>query len=220
MGDTFRLATFCAYLVGDYGTIQPAQDFWHANKFINALKRDEVRGWAEIPICLQEARKTLRETNKQDAFGWFGEIVAAQLNLLEATRLVPVPSSSAMSEKDVISGSTYELAKEIAARQKVTTVEALLWFATPMVSAHGKKGTRDAKTLYDALVLKKKPAEKPSCVLVDDVATSLGHLQACEAKLREAGIVVRGALCAGRTVYDESRPAFGMVEELVAKYVP
>jgi orotate phosphoribosyltransferase len=57
-------------------------------------------------------------------------------------------------------------------------------------------------------------------VLVDDVVTSGGHLRACAAKLTVDGAGVPLAVCAGRTLYDQEKDAFEIVEESLKDYEP
>lgn len=57
-------------------------------------------------------------------------------------------------------------------------------------------------------------------LLVDDVITSGDHLQACAARLKKAGLDVNSIICAGKTVYDQSRGAFDIREEEWDEYEP
>ena len=57
-------------------------------------------------------------------------------------------------------------------------------------------------------------------MLVDDVLTSGGHFRACAAKLKNGGAEVLIGLCGGRTLYDQEKRPFDMVEELLEDYEP
>ena len=214
--------TYCAYLCGEGWQGSPSQDFYNATKFAKALKRQSVNGWAAVPVPIGGATRTLRDHNRRDAFAWFAEMVHATLpnHFAGPTRLVPVPGSKVTSFNDVMRSSTFEMASAIAARLKNATVEPLLWWSEAIPSAHHEGGPRDPALLYPKLVLSPLAASQPNCILIDDVKTSGGHLQACEAKLRSAGVPVMYAICAGRTVYDEALPAFGLYPEKLARFTP
>ncbi|MGA9883516.1 MAG: hypothetical protein WBQ34_07345 [Candidatus Acidiferrales bacterium] len=73
---------------------------------------------------------------------------------------------------------------------------------------------------YKNLAFKGKPNERVCAILVDDVMTGGGHLQACAAKLREAGAVVPRAFCGGRTTHEQDHRAFELVEETLQDFEP
>lgn len=91
-------------------------------------------------------------------------------------------------------------------------------------SASKEAGPRDPGTLYNNIAVLKdflRDVDKNTPVLlVDDITTSGGHLRASAAKLREAGLNVTGALCGGRTLYDQEQRAFSIVEEMLDDFVP
>jgi predicted amidophosphoribosyltransferase len=78
----------------------------------------------------------------------------------------------------------------------------LHWHKQLPKSAEG--GPRDFDTLFANLRIK-TDLPKGNLILVDDVATSGGHLKACAAGLRHFGGDVEHALCAAQTV--NARPA-------------
>ncbi len=216
-----KIYTFCAYLSGDIWKSEPKppQAYSHAVKFIQALKRETVNGWAEVPVPFGGATRRLEEKNKGDAPKWFAEIVAQRLKIVDPVRFVPVPSSKSTSRADVESSGTYEMAVEISKRYPGSSAAALLWWDEKMPSSRKENGPRDREILFPHLVTA-KTAKKPACVLVDDVRTSCGHLLACEAALHGAGIGVVAAICAGRTVHDTAVPPFEMSKEAKERYRP
>jgi hypothetical protein len=62
--------------------------------------------------------------------------------------------------------------------------------------------------------------EDAKVLLVDDVTTSGGHLQACAAKLESEGLAVDLVVCAGKTIYDQDNPAFHTYEYKLDTYEP
>lgn len=77
--------------------------------------------------------------------------------------------------------------------------------------------------LRDEIGELRKDVEHPEdyhVLLVDDVTTSGGHLQACAARLKKADIEVGSVICGGKTVYDQSRKAFDIYEEELDEYKP
>lgn len=72
-----------------------------------------------------------------------------------------------------------------------------------MPSANVQGGTRNPEVLLKNLAVTGR-VRGATVVLVDDVLTSGGHLQACSALLRQHGAEVEMAFCAGRA--DDTQP--------------
>jgi orotate phosphoribosyltransferase len=87
-------------------------------------------------------------------------------------------------------------------------------------SASKQGGPRDSATLYANLTFVEELRKGTTVVLVDDVMTSGGHLKACAAKIRSKGADVVLAICGGRTLYDQDKKAFDIVEEMLVDHKP
>lgn len=169
---------------------------YDAMKLVKALKGTTFKGYATLQTPTGHW-VTFRATERAPAFRIFGEWAAAKLTALGITDgvLMPVPSSSCVAFDTDVKGK--ELADAIAQRAAAfTVVNGFHWRQAFGKAAEG--GTRDASILQENLVVKNGPASH--IVLVDDVATSGGHLLACARALRARGHTVEHALCAAQTV--------------------
>tara|TARA_R110002051_G_scaffold323135_1_gene415819 strand:- start:159 stop:827 length:669 start_codon:yes stop_codon:yes gene_type:complete len=168
-----------------------------ALKFVRALKGQEFNGYATLRTRKGEAVQ-IRKNHTAPAFRIFGEWAAHKLGELQVAGgfLVPVPSSSCTAFGTDEKGRN--LATAVADRNPNFKVgEALSWKVDLGRAAEG--GPRDSGTLFNNLNVKPH-AEASTVVLIDDVASSGGHLLACARALRLQGHTVEHALCAARTV--------------------
>ncbi len=122
--------------------------------------------------------------------------------------IVPVPDSGST----VRSGTrpkTVRLAKALCEEigRDARVVDCLRW-KKDLGSASKEGGPRDPETLFKNFASVEGLPRGCRVVLVDDVMTSGGHLQACAAKLRQAGATVLIAICGGRTTYSQDKKAF------------
>ncbi len=76
-------------------------------------------------------------------------------------------------------------------------------------------GTRDARKLYDELVLIGDLPER-TVILIDDVFTTGGHILAAAAKISTAGGHCCDALCVARTVWRPQESRFSITQEMVS----
>jgi hypothetical protein len=192
----------------------------NANKFVKALKDEELNGYAYVPVL--GVQRLLNNANRDDSIEWFGDLVAHFIlhNGYEFPLVfVPVPNSSTTTNTSK-RPRTRKLAKAIADRVSGDTVvsDCLRW-KVELGSAR-KGGPRDAPTLFKNLIVTEKLDKKIRYVLVDDVTTSGGHLAACTARLKEKGATVIGAFCAGKTFQEPPHSAFDIFRETVEEYEP
>jgi hypothetical protein len=182
------------------------QQSWDVVHFIRALKREAVNHSAQIPMPTGQPLRYLDGSNQDDAFVIFAEMVAPDPKTPPPQiTFVPIPGSKAICEKDVRAGSTYLMALALAERMGAE-VEPCLWWREPMPSAHHEGGPRDAATLVEKLELGWAPKKK--IVLVDDVLTYGGHIQAAECLIRRNGAAVLLGICAAKTVWAEEKDMF------------
>ena len=128
--------------------------------------------------------------------------------------LVPVPNSCAIAEHNN-QFRTLELAQRIAGRVggNVIALDELRW--TEQMHPANQGGTRQAYELFLRLACKLKAHAATERVLIDDVLTTGGHLQAATAKLRAQGLNVPAALICGRTSHVQIADPYNVpIEEL------
>lgn len=193
-------------------------DDHHALKFVKAVKGKNFGGWAVVPVLGRN--KELRAANADDAIDWFAELAAAEIVKLRVpspVNLVPLPNSSSTVKNENVP-RTALLAEHIAAKLKNTKVWDGLRWAKEMTPTH-QGGTRDPQTLYDNLVVTSNPP-KGTLILVDDVFTKGGHLQAAVAKLGQKKAECKLAVCAGRTVLESQEQPFLVHREEVEDFTP
>lgn len=186
---------------GGYPSYAGSGEGWNgtdydAMKLVKALKGKSFGGYATLQTPSGQW-VTFRETDRGPAFRIFGEWAVAKLREIGLTEgvLIPVPSSTCLAFGTDSKGRA--LADAIATRTKGFSVEdAFHWKEDLGKAAEG--GSRDPSVLQANLVLKNGPPS--TIVLVDDVATSGGHLLACARALRAAGHTVEHAICAAQTV--------------------
>jgi len=194
-------------------------DDYNVRDYVYALKDRDIskHSWLKV-------RGTWRKwdnSNRQDVVGWFGQIVAEyfEANPLEAPiMLVPVPGSK-VDVNYAGTPRTAQLAEAIAAAVDGMFVGDVLRQSVPIASANDEGGPRDAATLFKNLALTDDVAGFP-VVLVDDVLTSGGHLQACAAKLRQAGADVLMAVVGARADCNQVLEPFAVRIENIDDYQP
>ena len=207
----------CAYLAGDYAGVP--QHVWEAHKYVHALKGDNIKGYASIPV--RNAKQLLNQLTRGQAPQWFGVHAADMLAGVAAPYyLVPIPSSSAAVGSTVVS-RTLVLANEVQkalASAGVAVLDAIRWDKA-LVPAH-QGGPRFADEVYPHVRIIAQIPKGARVVLVDDVKTSGGHLQAVAAALREHHAEVIHAVCGGCTVKEAVGDSWTVTTEVLEDYEP
>lgn len=219
LADPIDVVAFVSYLNGqlDY---RP-QDY-PAKKFVDALKGRPVNMYADLPNATRAGFWRLTQASATKAMPWFVDRAAAFLSGrpdLQDAVFVPMPSSRCVIGRPMETDlSVASLLLAARCRQKALLLEALRWDMV-MQPAH-RGGPRSAAKLYPHLrAVAKIPSDRP-IVLVDDVYTAGGHVQAATAKLEAAGGIVVLAVVAARMVYDYPADPFGVVQFDVARFTP
>lgn len=211
------VASFTPYLSFN-SPVRPRQKDWPPIKFVQALKGKPIKGWAHIPV--RGGYYRLEQENAELSLAIFAEMASNYLVEKKVTPpvvLVPVPNSSCTIDSG-IAPRTVALANALAGRLKPASVWDCLRWIRDVGSASAGTGTRDPQELYDALVLTEEEMLEGTYILIDDVKTTGGHLQACRAVLAEAECDL--AVCGGRTVWDHTEEPFTFREEEVEDWWP
>lgn len=168
----------------------------------------ERRGYTRRTIGGRTFKVGDRQTpavNLQNALGLLLELLRPQtadlgerLGLVDPTIFVPVPSRDALVHGgDVERWGPRDLVRGLV---KVEHRAELVRFTTPPKPA-SEGGPRDWHELIEHMaLLEPPPAGTRSAVIVDDVLTSGGHMQAVAKLLLDAGIERVAGLCIAKTV--------------------
>jgi hypothetical protein len=216
-----RVVSCCTYLTEVAGVLWRARDH-DAHDFVMAVKAKPINGFAQIP-CRGEAHR-IDDSNRDLALALFARMVAdsaPEHELASPCVLVPVPNSRCQLESQT-PPRTLEQAQALAAElgPGAIVVDALRW-SEPLASASAASGLRNPQRLFDKLrVIGMFPERRLGYVLVDDVLTSGGHLQACAAMLRAHGRLVELALVAGRSDRGQVAEPFTIRVDVLADFTP
>jgi hypothetical protein len=171
---------------------------YDAYKLVQLLKGHEINGY----VTLQKANGAwAKMTNANpgealDLFGMWGAKKLQELGLAQAL-LVPVPASDCVAFDTDTKGAA--LAEAIVRHLPGCRHQSALHWKEPLQKA-SQGGLRDADALLAKLMIWTAMPKAPPVVLVDDVATTGGHLLACARALRHFGYEVEHAVCAAQTV--------------------
>lgn len=191
------------------------QQDYDATHLVKAIKGRDLNARAWTTVQVGGRRVSIRETNKDLSLEWFAEWAAPLVDASAhgPTVLIPIPSSKTTpSSPDNF--RTAQIAGAVAAKCRTPTVVApVLRWKKPMPSASEQGGSRDPKILYPQLMLIAQPPAG-TCVLIDDVATSGGHLIACAWKLEDHRRTVELALCGGQTTHERFDDPFSVPEQM------
>jgi hypothetical protein len=207
--DPLRVLFFCEHLT-ETGTARD-QGEWNAHWFVKALKRDSMATLRQpVRLSIAGQRQELTAANAEHVVSWFGELVRHEAEegiipfaLIEReVFFVPVPSSAATRGART-AGRTRELAEAAAEAWPVAAevFDALRW--TEQISPARGGGSRDPEYLHERLQVVRRVPAGPF-ILVDDVLTTGGHLQACDAALGDGDRAVF-AITAARAVHSADR---------------
>lgn len=200
-----EIATFASYYTGQDWNPKPPEAVYEVNAFVKALKGKRLNNVTQIPVPRRDAagndftpvpRYQLDESNKTIAYDMFAAMVQHVVGATAGTYVfVPVPCSKCDSQAAVRESGPMKMAEALARRIPNSRAHAALWFDQKHPSAHEEGGTRDPAVIYPRLQFD-HGIPRVEAVLIDDVCTSSGHIQACVARLRGERLVCNEALCA------------------------
>ena len=196
-----------------------------AHDFIQAVKGRPLHGYTGVPV--RGVRRVVLNTHLDRALEILAVLtydIAVPPMPLYSPILVPIPnaSSTLSSEPPRTFAQAQFVAQQLAAGAEA--IDLFRW-REAMPSANSAGGTRDAGELYEALVVRPEArrvlqARRPY-VLIEDVLTSGGHLQACDAALESlVGRRAAIALVAGVSDDEHVEDPFAMRVREIDDFVP
>lgn len=194
-----RVLSCCTYLTAEHvpwrGADYDAHDFVHA-----------VKGWpfgGYVQLTSRGGNRRISSDNCDVALQVFSEIVydvGPRYGLVVPVALVPVPNSRCDVGCETPPRTRDQASALAEALGPGAIVADVLRWSVRLPPASSSSGTRDPQELYEKLrLIGGLPGGERAVVLVDDVLTSGGHLQACATLLRYSGLDVRLAVVAGRS---------------------
>jgi len=189
------------------------QSDYNATHMVKAVKGLPLHQNSYSWVAIEGRNVKITEANKDRAMDWFAEWAAGYVNGLGRHRkvIVPVPSSKTTLASPA-TFRTAEIAQRIAKRSINTLPFPSLRFKKEMPNSREEGGTRDATELYQEMQL---TAGLPAgaLILLDDVLTGGGHLQAAAWVLEDAGAKIGEALCCGRSLDTQLENPFMVDDE-------
>ena len=185
-----------------------SQPQWDAFKFCRAVKRRAINGSCTIPT--KDGQQVIRPENvgfARTLFGTFIRNVLRQHYGVEIL-LVPVPSKDGLEQSK--SFRSLDMTIEAMPEPLKSLVDGCVRFTQQLqpANAGGPRG-KDALLPY---MKTNRRLDGERIVIIDDILTTGGSVQATIQKIEDAGGVVIAAIVCGYTVSDSIRPPFGAQE--------
>lgn len=191
----FPLAVTCGYPSYE----ETGQNFedsdWKALNLVKAIKGKPFKGYA--PFGQHRVDDTSR--GRAIALRLVAQDAARRLRALGLTgALVPIPASDHTIHGQTFTGS--RLCEAIAHVDDGFSAKPILRFTKVMPKASsGAANARSAREIAAHLEMLERPADD-RCILVDDVATTHGHLRGVARFLHGQGVTVVGAYAVAQTI--------------------
>jgi hypothetical protein len=192
--------------------------------FVSALKgRPRPNQWATVRAPDGSWRRIDQQHPEvaSEIFAAWAKRQILQRQFQTPICLVPVPNKAALISAVDQPFATLTLAEQVAKQFKrgVRVHAALRWRSE--LQRAGDGGPRQAWELYPEMAFVAPPSgTSKQVVLVDDVCTSGGHLQACAARLKTNGYIADYAVCGAKTFHEQQPDPFSVFSIQLDDYVP
>lgn len=203
-----RLNVLFGYPSKSQGTYSDfAKPEFRALALVRALKRSPFNGADVYTVAGVSYRIENSLAGQNAALNLIAQLMAEQIReRYQAATILPVPSSDHTEHGCDFTG--LRLARAIqSVDANFAANAAYTWIQTVQKASEG--GTRNPTALQPLLV-RHGPAPQQPIVLIDDVATTCGHLFACARDLRAEGIEVDDAYCVAKTVWERPDKLFSI----------
>ena len=193
----FPLIVICGYPSYQASGLDWKDDDYRASNIVKAIKGRPFKGEARFNFG------TIRDdpAGRALAFRVVGASAVSKLkaNGIDGGCLVPIPSSSHTEFDDQF--VSLSIANSINATKSAFTVSPSIAFKSAMVKASSGDGTRSPSVIKSALKYRAGSIQR-DVILVDDVATTHGHIKGASRFLAERGHNVIAAVCVAQTVWE------------------
>ena len=184
---------------------------YDATHLVKATKGLPLHPSAYTSIRIGGKRVKIREANKDEALEWFAEWAAPLVDAFgnQSKVIVPIPGS-AVTRRHSAPFRTAMMADATSAKciTPVTSSTVLRWNKAKASVRNG--GTRNAALLHMNLAVSQSRLPAGDIVLLDDVFTTGGHVKAAAWCFEDLGRTVLGAICCGRTTWQQLADPFAV----------
>lgn len=190
----FPIYVLCGYRSYSETDTPWTEDERKAMRLVKAVKGLEFKGFSRIGgVSIQD-----NPAGRTAALALAANFAARKLiENGHSGALVAVPSSSHISFGDSFTGSN--ITEAIARQDARFKSRPILRFRTAQPKSSKNKGSRDPAVIAGNLVARSK-RDFSTCILVDDVKSSGGHLKGAARFLNGIGIRVEAAFCVAETM--------------------
>jgi hypothetical protein len=192
---------------------QMRQEDYDGIMLVKAVKGSSINPKQYCSVNIGGKWIKIRDANKDDALRWFAEFASAQIAKLlpkKAYGLVPIPNSHVI-QTSAPDFRTAQMARAIqnASGYPLVVSPSLRWSRVMQKSHEG--GPRAAADLLPFLIWV-GPKPEHEVILVDDVYTLGGHMQAAKWKLQATNINPVLGLSCGYTCHSQMDNVYAVQE--------
>lgn len=181
---------------------KPSEQWWCAVHMTKAVKHGILSANSSCTLTFKDGHTLfINHQNASICRKMFGDLILSvcqDINTLPAV-LVPMPSKDGTLDAAGSYRSLDMVTSSVCGKAGLTVLDAVRF--TEKLQKASEGGPRSPRILYPKMrVIAQAPATP--VVLVDDLVTSLGHMQAACRRLREAGFDVAGGIAWAHTTHD------------------